>query len=307
MKMPVVGAIDIGGSKIAVGTVDAQGHILAQAETPTFPEHGYQPALERTIAILRRLLSGCERDIEGIGVGSTGPIDPQTGVYGEVGTLPHWQGSPLAADLKRHFGVGVAVENDADAGALAETAWGAGRGSRSLLYATIGTGIGAGIVLDGKLYRGARGAHPEIGHHILDAGGPACYCGAHGCWESLASGPAMEQWMAAHGHDVLSAAQICERARRGDPLSMRAVQRAAHYLGLGLANLVTLFCPQTIVLGGGLMQSADLLLAPALAVVKRTCTQTPAGNTSIVLAALGRRSGLLGAASVWFQRTGSAC
>jgi glucokinase len=208
----------------------------------------------------------------------------------------------LAADVKREFDVPAVVENDADAAALGESAWGAGRGSRSSICVTIGTGIGAGIILDGRLYRGSGGAHPEIGHHILDSTGPACYCGAHGCWESLASGRAMESWMSARRGSRLSALEICELSRRGDALSLEAVQREAHYLGLGLANLVTMFCPETIVVGGGVMQSADLLLAPALDVVRRTCTQVPATNTSIVLAGLASESGLLGAACVWFHR-----
>lgn len=302
MSEPVAGAIDVGGTKIAVGIVNGHGRILTQGETPTAPELGYEAGLERTSAILRRLLDAYGASVDGIGVGSTGPIDPETGVYGQVGTLPGWQGSPLAADLESRFGVRVAVENDADAAALGEAIWGAGGGSLSLLYVTISTGIGVGILLDGKLYRGARGAHPEIGHHVLDWSGPLCYCGANGCWETLASGPALELWMSARRDDALSAAQICELARQGDPLALQAVHREAHYIGLGLANLVTMFCPQTIVLGGGMMRSADLLLAPALDVVKRICTQVPAENTSIVLAGLGAQSGLLGAARVWFHR-----
>ncbi len=304
MSAECVGAIDVGGTKIAIGVVDAQGTILAQGETPAAPALGYAAALGRIVALLRSLMAQSGRAIGGIGVGSTGPIDSETGVYGDVGTLPGWQGSPLGADLAREFALRVRVENDADAAALAEAAWGAGRGSRNLLYVTISTGIGAGIILDGKLYRGACGAHPEIGHHVLDASGPACYCGSNGCWESLASGPALEARFHCRGGDALGARAICELARHGDALAGAAVQRAARYLGLGLANLVTIFCPQTIVLGGGMMQSADLLLPPALEVVKRTCTQVPVENTSIVLAGLGRGTGLLGAASVWFCRAG---
>ncbi len=300
----VAAAIDIGGTKIAIGIVNAQGRILAQDETPTSPELGYRAAFDRMGAILHRLLKEFGLSVDGIGIGSTGPIDPGTGVYGVVGTLPGWEGSPLAADLEREFGLRVAVENDADAAALGEAAWGAGRGSRSLLYVTISTGIGVGILLDGKLYRGACGAHPEIGHHVLDWSGPLCYCGANGCWETLASGPAIEAWMSAQASVALSASQICELARHGDPLALQAVQREALYIGLGLANLVTMYCPQTIVLGGGMMRSADLLLAPALDVVKRICTQVPAENTSIVLAGLGAQCGLLGGACVWFHRAG---
>jgi glucokinase len=300
----LAGAVDIGGTKIAVGVADAEGHIVARGETPTSPELGYAAAVERIVALLRPMMAQYGGRIDGIGIGSTGPIDPETGVYGEVGTLPGWHGSPIAEDLGHALGFRVFVENDADAAALGEAAWGAGAGSRSLIYVTISTGIGAGIILDGKLYRGAGGAHPEIGHHVIDSSGPACYCGSHGCWESLAAGPAMEAWMASQRSGALGARSICDLARLGDPLAGEAVHRAARYIGLGLANLVTIFCPRTIVLGGGMMQSADLLLPPALEVVTRTCTQVPAGNTSIVLARLGSDCGLLGAACVWFYRAG---
>jgi glucokinase len=301
---PVLGAIDIGGTKIAVGVVDRSGSILARAETPTEPERGYAAAFDRMSALLKHLLNECVRPLEAIGIASTGPIDPETGIYGEVGTLPGWQGSPLVPDLERKFRVPAAVENDADAAALAEAAWGAGKGAASLLYVTISTGIGAGIVLDGKLYRGARGAHPEIGHHVLDAsGGPLCYCKLHGCWESLASGPALEAWVQSQGGPPgLAAKEICSRARAREPLMERAVERSARYLGLGLANLVTMFCPEVIALGGGMMKSADLLLPKALEVVAEVCTQVPAANTSIVLAKLGGDTGLLGAVRAWAAR-----
>jgi len=307
-REPVIGAIDIGGSKIAVGVVDAEGRILARAEGPAAPECGYEAALGRMRETLRRLLRECGRTMSGIGIGSTGPIDPETGVYGEVGTLPGWNGSRLAPDLEREFAVPVAVDNDADAAALGEAAWGAGRNSRTFLYVTVSTGIGVGIVLDGRLYRGAGGAHPEIGHQVIDAGGPPCYCRANGCWESLASGPAMEAWMRANAaapalrDETLTARRICELARQEEPEAMRAVAREAHYLGLGLANLVTIFCPDTIALGGGMMRNADLFLPAALEVVRQTCTQVPAEKTSIVPAGLGEDTGLLGAARVWIDR-----
>jgi len=303
----IAAAVDVGGTKIAVGVVDSEGRILACGECPTAPELGYRAALERTTALLRALLDEYGGRIEGIGVGSAGPIDPETGIYGEVGTLPGWKGSPLVDDLERAFGLHAAVENDADAAALGEATWGAGRGSKNLLYVTISTGIGVGILLDGKLYRGARAAHPEIGHQILDAtGGPECYCKASGCWEVLASGPGMEAWFrsrlgSAQPDGELTARHICEMAREGNAPAVEAVEREGYYLGLGLANLVTIFCPDTIVLGGGMMKSADLFLPKALGLVQRLCTQVPVENTSIVLAGLGHDTGLLGAACVWFR------
>ena len=309
MAAPLVGAIDVGGTKIAAAVVGNDGRILAHAEAPTAPDQGYGAALERMSRMLRRVFDECGGTVAGIGIGSTGPIDPETGIYGEVGTLPGWKGSPLAADLRREFGLPVVVENDADAAALAEVRWGVGRGlprNASLLYVTISTGIGVGVVLDGRLYHGAGGAHPEIGHMVLDASGPVCYCGARGCWEVLASGPALEAWMKGQNQaEPLTARRICELARRGDGLARQAAVRASHYLGLGLANLVTMFCPHVIALGGGLMQSADLLLPGALAVVREICTQVPAENTSIVPAGLGKDVGLLGAACVWHYRLGT--
>ena len=299
----MIGAVDIGGTKIAVGAVTRDGKVVAREEGPTAPADGFDAAMERT----RRMLHGVARlagaCFEGIGVAAPGPLDPFTGVIGDVGTLPGWQGANLPRALDG-FGVQVAVENDADSAALAECAWGAGRGTPGFIYVTVSTGIGAGLVLGGRLYRGVDGAHPEIGHHVLDASGPLCYCGARGCWESLASGPAMTAWMRRERPEAgeLTAARICALARSGDEACRRAVEREAHYLGLGLANLVTMFTPGAIALGGGLMKSADLLLEPARGVVRAICTQVPAEKIRITTASLGADAGLAGAARAWIER-----
>jgi glucokinase len=233
----VAGAIDIGGTKIAVGIVDSEGRVRMRAETPTAPEQGYPAALQRMTTMLRDAISQSGGQMNGIGIGATGPIDPGAGVFGDVGNLPGWKGAPLAADLAGEFEVPVVMENDADAAALGEATWGAGRGKKSFIYVTISTGIGAGVVLEGRLYRGAGGAHPEIGHQVIDTSGPSCYCRAQGCWESLASGPAMEAWFRASKGEELPARRICELARECDPVAVQAVEREARYLGLGLANL----------------------------------------------------------------------
>ena len=147
---------------------------------------------------------------------------------------------------------------------------------------------------------------------VLDASGPKCYCQARGCWEVLASGPALESWFRSRSSTLRDedtgpgAEEICELARQGDPLAQQAVARESHYLGLGLANLVTLFCPDIIALGGGLMKSAGLLLPGALEIVREICTQVPVENSSIVLAGLGPDAGVLGAARVWYDRIGDS-
>jgi glucokinase len=304
MAIRTIGAVDIGGTRITAGAVTETGTILQRLECPTAPGDGFAAAIGRTKEMLRALAAGTGAEFAGIGVACTGPVDPFTGILGDVGTLPGWRGGNLAAELASEFGVPVVVENDADSAALAEANWGTGRGSRRFLYVTISTGIGAGMIFDGQLYRGAGGAHPEIGHHVLDPSGPLCYCTARGCWESLASGPAMAAWMREQDplHRDFTAAQICGLARQGDGLARRAVEREAEYLGLGLANLATIFAPDTIALGGGVMNSADLLLDRACAVVLRICTQVPAAKTRITLASLGADAGLAGAAQAWIHR-----
>ena len=299
----MIGAVDIGGTKTAVGAVREDGSIAARLECPTAPELGFQAAMERVTGMLREAISGNGERYAGIGVACPGPLDPFTGIIGDVGTLPGWQGGNLAEELGRAFGVRVAVENDADAAALAEVSWGSAKGASRFIYITVSTGIGGGIILGGELYRGVDGAHPELGHQVIDASGPLCYCSAQGCWESLASGPAMSAWVREQSpRENLTAAQICEKARAGDALAMRAVEREGHYLGLGLANLVTLFAPSVIALGGGVMKSADLILDRAHDVIRRICTQVPQEKTELRLASLGADTGLIGAARAYLHR-----
>jgi len=304
----MIAAVDIGGTKIAVGLVDDDGRVLSQAECPTDAERGYTEALARTERILRALIIAAGVELTGIGIGSTGPVDPFTGEIGDVNFFSAWRGQNPVADLSRIFGVLVAMENDADAAALAEAAWGAGKNKKHLIYVTVGTGIGAGIVLHGKLYRGADGAHPEIGHHVIDASGPLCMCGFHGCWESLAAGPAMVSWVESvmpkdYPHrDHLTAKRVCELAREGDALAWQAVEREARYLGLGLANLVTLFAPDAIVLGGSVVKSADLFLDGIRKIIRQCCRFVPYEKTDVTLASLGEDANLIGAARVWHHR-----
>lgn len=301
--MSLIGAIDIGGTKTAVGAVDANGKIVHECELPTDPTRGFADSIRRIRRKLHEVVDVCGA-IDGIGIGCPGPLDPFTGVIGEVGTLPGWQGGSLVKEFEEEFRVRVAVENDADAAALAEHKWGAGKGTQSFIYITISTGIGGGIILGGRLYRGAHGAHPELGHQIIADSGPLCYCGAHGCWESLASGTAMSEWMREIDpeRNIFTAAEVCELAQNGNDLALRATARESYYLGLGLANIVTLFTPEMIVLGGGVMKSSDLLLENALAVVKQVCTQVPIAGTRIALSSVGAKVGLVGAYEAWATR-----
>jgi len=307
----MIAAVDIGGTKIAVGMVTAQGRVLSKREVPTDPVGGYSRALDRVAAMLREVSAEAQEQISGIGIGSTGPVYPFTGEFGEVNFFPNWRGENPVRDLGRIFGVPVAIENDGDAAALGEAGWGAGRNTKRLIYVTVGTGIGAGIILDGKVYRGVDDSHPEIGHHLIDPSGPSCDCGFQGCWESLAAGPAMVKWLRSNApaeysqRTELTAREICELARQGDPWAVHAVNHEALYLGLGLANLVTMFVPELIVLGGSVMKSAALFLDEVQRVIASSCRLVPFQRTQLVLASLGADTNLIGAARVWYYRCGS--
>jgi len=302
----VIGAVDIGGTKIAVGVVDDSGRVLSCLETPTDPAN-YSAAIELIATMLRKAAGEAHAEITGIGIGSTGPVDPMRGAFGDVDFLPGWRGKPVVEDLAKIFNVRVALENDGDAAALAEAGWGAGRNFSRLIYVTVGTGIGGGIVFDGALYRGVEGAHPEIGHQVIDPAGPECSCGFRGCWESLAAGPAMVAWYKSHKpspEEEISGKRICERAQKGDALAREAVEREALYLGLGLANLINLFAPDAIVLSGSVMKSASLFLDRIYAVIRSGCRFVPAEKTELSLASLGDDANLIGAARVWHYRFG---
>src|SRR2546425_4496779 len=194
----VIGAVDIGGTKIAVGMVDDSGKVLSRLESPTDAPGGYANALARMIEMLRRTSQDAGVEISGIGIGSTGVVYPGSGEFGDVDLLPGWQGNNPVQDLVREFKVTVALENDADASALGEAGWGAGKLKSRLIYVTVGTGIGGGIILDGQLYRGGGMVHPQNNHPLVYPSGPECLCGFWGCLGSLATRPAMAAWFTAN-------------------------------------------------------------------------------------------------------------
>ena len=306
----MIGAVDIGGTKIAVGMVDDQGTVLAKTQTPTDPER-YSVSVEEVTRMLREMAREAGAEISGIGIGSTGPVDPIRGEFGDVDFLPGWRGKNPVNDLARIFNVRVALENDGDAAALAEAGWGAGRDRKRLIYVTIGTGIGGGMIFDGQLYRGVDGAHPEMGHQVIDLAGPSCSCGLRGCWEALAAGPAMAALFKAQApadypnRESITARRICELAQRGDAIARKATDQEADYLAIGLANLINLFTPDAIVLSGSVMKSAGLFMDRIRAVIRSGCRFVPAEKTDLTLASLGDDTNLIGAARVWHYRFGA--
>jgi glucokinase len=306
----MIAGVDIGGTKIAVGMVDDAGKVLSRVETPTSECGGYSEGITHVARMLREAARIANVELTGIGIGSTGWVYPFTGEFGDVDFFPGWKGCNPVKDLEREFAVTAALENDGDASALGEAAWGAGKGKSRLIYVTVGTGIGGGIIIDGHLYRGAERAHPEVGHHVIDASGPQCTCGFRGCWEALATGPAMAAWyneQASAADDAaarkeLSAKEVFERARLGDALAQKAVERENYYLGLGIANLINLFMPEMIVLGGSIMKSVQM--SDLAKIVASGCRFVPFQLTNLAHASLGENANLIGAARVWHHRFG---
>ncbi len=293
----MIGVVDIGGTKFAVATVSETGEILSRAESPNFPERGAEAGISNIIGMLREAFAQTEGRLRGIGIGCTGPVFPFSGRLGWIEFLPGWEEINLVNRFQDAFSVPTAMENDADAAALGESSLGVGKGAERFIYLTVSTGIGGGIVYNGQLYRGADGSHPEIGHHVIDPSGPECVCGARGCWESLASGPAL-----ASRAGMPSAQAVCEAARHGDAGALTAVRREGFYLGLGLVNLITLFVPDVIALGGGVMQSLDLFEDQIHAAIRSACKLVPVDKIRLVPAALGKDAVLVGAAQAWKAR-----
>ena len=306
----MIGAVDIGGTKIAVGMVNDAGKVLSRLETPTEAARAYPDGLAHITRMLREAAKIAQAELTGIGIGSTGWVYPFTGEFGDVDFFPGWKGCNPVKDLAREFNVCAALENDGDASALGEAAWGAGKGKSRLIYVTVGTGIGGGIILDGQLYRGVDRSHPEVGHHVIDASGPPCTCGFRGCWEALATGPAMAAWFKSKAASDRGSARDCaakeifQLAKEGDALAQEAVEREAHYLGLGLANLINLFVPEMIVLGGSIMKSVRL--DDLRRVISQGCRFVPFEKTELALASLGEDANLIGAARVWHHRFGQS-
>jgi glucokinase len=291
------GGLDIGGTKIALGLVDSSGHVLAERYFPTADYPVLKDAVQRISVEFSELCTQSNCQITSLGIGCTGQMDPEKGEVLNLEYFPDWRGPGLVQGLSQNLGIPVWLANDAETAALGEWAFGAGQGARSFVMVTVGTGIGVAVLQDGRLWRGVGGCHPEIGHHLLDPSGPECFCGLHGCWESLAGGIAMEAWAQSQNPQGshFTARELCALAGQGDPLAQQAVERTAHYLGLGLSNLVTIFTPNVICLAGGLIESAAHFLPSIQKEINQGCKLVPSQQVDLRLTRLGSRAVMVGA------------
>jgi glucokinase len=310
MSQPAYIGIDLGGTNVRAGVVTLDGALKKWRDVPIEARQGPEAGLSRIIRLIEQVSAEADIRPEAIGIGSTGPVDRQRGAIQNPYTLPTWEDVDITSPLSRHFGAPVTLENDADAAALGESWMGAGRGLARQLMVTVGTGIGTGVILDGRIYRGAGGVHPEGGHIPVDPSGPLCYCGARGCWESLASGPAIGVQArelavrepttllqrAGNEPEKIDAALVAAAARAGDPLALKIVERATTYLGLGLVILLHLFLPDGVIFTGGVMRSYGLYEARLHEIIKQHAVVSPLDQIPLRMAQLGQQAGIYGAA-----------
>jgi glucokinase len=286
--------VDIGGTKVAGGVVDGNGRVLAEERRPT-PSDDAQAALDAVVDVVRALRQGY--DVEAVGVAAAGYVSADRTTMLFAPNLP-WADVPVRDVVAAAVDLPVDVENDANAAAWAEYRYGAGQGEPDLVCLTVGTGIGAGIVLDGRLYRGRFGIAGEPGHLCAVPDGLPCGCGNRGCLEQYASGTALARVAASLG-DTRTGADLTAAAQAGEPAAVAAFSEVGRWLGHGLAQITTLLDPGLFVVGGGVADAGELLLAPARA--SFLASLSGAGHrphAEVRLAALGNAAGLVGAADL---------
>jgi len=308
-------AVDIGGTHIRVAAYNSEGIIpIAHQRTRTHAEQS--GVYDRLVQAIESTLPPGE--LTGIAIASPGPLDPHTGTILATPNIQEWRNFPLAPKLSAHFGVPVHLDNDANMAGLAEWKYGAGKGHHDLVYLTISTGIGGGVISRDQLLQGFRGMGGELGHMIIDPNGPPCGCGHNGHVESFCSGPAIARYVSGQIQagrlgetslqpDVnLSAAQVADAARAGDSLAISAFARAGHYLGIAVANYLAIFDPSIIIFGGGVSQVGDLLFKPFDESLRQhTFHPHYLDDLVIAKAALGDDAGLLGALALARLKTGA--
>mgnify|MGYP001163345546 CR=1 FL=1 len=302
--MDVYVAIDIGGTQLRAGLypVDSAQPILTKKITT----RGKENAVERLIALITDLWPGEGYTVRGIGAAAPGPLDAKTGVIYKAPNIPAWKNLPLRQILQDQFQVPVALGNDANLAALGEWRFGAGQGHHDLLYFTISTGIGGGVISDDHLLLGQRGLAAELGHVTIMDGGPMCGCGQRGHLEAISSGTGIANYVneqlglgrtsSLPGGAPVSTRQVAEAAAAGDALCIEALQRAGHYMGAAIANYLHIFNPTIVILGGGVTQSGPVFFEPLHASLKsHILSDMYLQDLVITTASLGDDAGLMGA------------
>ncbi len=313
-------AIDIGGTKLLTILADGREEFVAECRISTEAHHGPRAVVDRLIDTVRGLLRDCNvsiSDVVGVGIASAGPCNPARGMVLNSPNLAGWHNIPLVQWMEEGLGVRACLGNDASLAALAENVYGAGQGVDNMVYVTVSTGIGGGIIANGEMYTGGVGTAGEIGHTILQVDGPVCSCGWRGCLETFSAGWALAKKARAsiaQGQDSIvlqlvdgepekiSAETLFQAADQGDVLSRAILDDGARYLGVGLASLAIMLDPEVIVVGGGLSTRWDDYVGKAVEYVHATKYPIPLSHISIVPAKLGGRVSVMGALALARQK-----
>ncbi|UJW77613.1 ROK family protein [Rhizobium sp. SL42] len=310
MQQVAIG-IDLGGTQVRAALVGEQGTVFAQAEDRTEAAAGPERVLSQILSLAEQVLAaGQPLSVVGVGVSTPGPVDTIAGVASVVPTLAGFAGFPLKAELQKRFAYPVSLENDGIAAAIGEWQFGAGKGRENLIYVTVSTGIGGGIITDGRVVRGRKGMAGHIGHMSVMPNGELCPCGNRGCFEAYGSGTAFalrarsraltctetalgKNSAEVHSRDVFAA------ARNGDALASILIEEEAEILGRGFTSLIHIFSPEIVVMGGGLSHEFDRL-QPGIQKYIAQWAMPAFNDVPVIRAALGQNSGLVGAAALAF-------
>jgi glucokinase len=316
-ERPTLG-VDIGGTKVAAGLVDASGVILFQTRVPMIANGSAEAGFGCVVNAVNAVFAtrpDARSSLAGIGICSPGPLDPRAGIVINPPNISCWRNFPLAAEVQRVFGVRARIDNDANAAGLAEAIWGAGVGYRDVFYATLGTGIGTGIAFDQRIYHGRTGSAAEGGHVTIDYRGPRCACGKFGCIEALCSGPAIARCararmaesaeagakileLAGGNLEAVQAETVAEAFRQGDPLATEVLETSADLLTVWIGNIIDLLEPEIIILGGGVSELMSAFFGRIREHLPNWSINRRATEIPIVRAKYGSDAGIAGAAAL---------
>lgn len=309
--------VDLGGTRVRAVLSTGAGQILARAEMPTQADQGLEHVLSNIKLTINQVLGLADfSNLVGMGVGAPGPLNPFTGVVFSPPNLPGWSNVPLTAILEKEFRLPVYLGNDANLAALGEYTFGAGKDYRYLVYMTVSTGVGGGVIEDGRILQGARGAAAELGHMTIDYNGPRCNCGNIGCLEILTAGPSIRRRtielletgvpsklvdMVGGNLQGITPELIAEAARQGDAAAVRIIKETAFFLGVGVTNVLHLYNPEIVVIGGGVSKMGDMIFEPLIEVVRERAMHAFWENVPIVQTELGGDIGLYGSIALVLQ------
>ena len=318
MKKAAIG-VDIGGTSVKLGLVSEKGKVLLRNSFLTPKGSGRKELLDKLvtrITLLKKEAKFRKLKLAGVGIGAPGPIDVERGFVYLFPNIPGWENTPLKKILKEKIKMPVFVDNDANAMAWGEFCFGAGRGAKNIIALTLGTGIGGGLVIDGKLFHGPHYSAAEIGHMVVDPSGPLCGCGNRGCIETFVGNGYFVKDVEAHlktgGVSILNdwvykkrreltPKLVQEAARKGDKLSQAQWVKTGNILGMALAGLVNILNPERIILGGGMAQAASPIFEPVKAAIKKKAFPIATRFVKVLPATLGTDAGLIGAAALAFS------